>query len=116
MLFLYPTYTHTHTQEVVPVLVGSSYKNVGVQPMMNAVVDYLPSPRDCIQPPALNLYAPNLCALAFKILHDRQKGGILTYLRVYSGRLEKVCSGVFHCFQITSELLPVNLHWFLCTI
>ncbi|KAK8383669.1 hypothetical protein O3P69_015843 [Scylla paramamosain] len=79
----------TLSQEAVPVLVGSSYKNVGVQPMMNAVVDFLPSPRDATQPPALSLYTPNLCALAFKIVHDKQRGGILTYLRVYSGCLEK---------------------------
>lgn len=71
-------------------LLGSSYKNVGVQPLMDAVVDYLPAPSECAQPAALSLYAPNLCALAFKILHDPQRGGILTFLRLYSGRLEKV--------------------------
>lgn len=75
-------------------LVGSSYKNVGVQPLMNAVLDYLPAPSECAQPAALDLYAPNLCALAFKILHDPQRGGVLTFLRLYSGRLEKVgCDG-----------------------
>ncbi|KAG0725484.1 Ribosome-releasing factor 2, mitochondrial [Chionoecetes opilio] len=79
----------TLNQDAVAVVVGSSYKNVGVQPLMNAVVDYLPSPQDCTQPAALSLYAPSLCALAFKIVHDRQRGGVLTYLRVYSGRLDK---------------------------
>ena len=104
MLLLYLPDTLTSTQDAVAVLVGSSYKNVGVQPMMNAVVDYLPSPRDCTQPPALRLYAPSLCALAFKIVHDRQRGGVLTYLRVYSGCLEKVCSHVyFDVYLITRK-------------
>lgn len=81
---------HTPTQEAVAVLLGSSYKNVGVQPLMDAVLDYLPAPSECVQPAALSLYTPNLCALAFKILHDPQRGGILTFLRLYSGSLEKV--------------------------
>ncbi len=96
---------------LVPVLCGSSFKNMGVQPMLDAVVDFLPSPLDV--PPvhglkvaaAENLAAgaqPDpadvlerhasvdepLAALAFKIANDPFVGQ-LTYLRVYSGRLEK---------------------------
>lgn len=79
----------TLNQEAVAVLVGSSYKNVGVQPLMDAVIDYLPAPSECEQPAALSLYSPSLCALAFKVLHDPQRGGVMTFLRLYSGRLEK---------------------------
>ena len=81
-----------------PVLVGSSYKNKGVQEMLDAVVDYLPSPLD-IPPvegtdPATgevdHRKADNkepFSALAFKIMTDPFVGK-LTYLRVYSGKLD----------------------------
>ena len=83
---------------LVPVLLGSAFKNKGVQPLLDAVVDYLPSPTDLppvegkkirgteviTRPPDPN--AP-FCALAFKIVADPH--GKLTYFRVYSGKLEK---------------------------
>jgi elongation factor G len=83
----------------VAVLCGSAFKNKGVQPMLDAVVDFLPSPLDI--PPAVgtNLKgdveltrdaddkAP-FSALAFKIMTDPYVGK-LTYFRVYSGSLEK---------------------------
>ena len=82
----------------VPVLCGSAFKNKGVQQMLDAVVDYLPSPLDI--PPAegtnlkgdekvtreANEKAP-FAALAFKIVAD--PFGKLTYFRVYSGRIAK---------------------------
>lgn len=68
---------------------GSSYKNTGVQPLMNAVVRYLPSPLDR-KNKTVGLYAPQLCALAFKTVHDKQRGGALTFVRIYSGHVEKV--------------------------
>ncbi|MGH9297078.1 MAG: elongation factor G, partial [Acidimicrobiales bacterium] len=83
----------------VPVLCGSAFKNKGVQPMLDAVVDYLPSPLDIPRTLGSNARtgeplereprddAP-FSALAFKIMSDPFVGK-LTYLRVYSGTLEK---------------------------
>jgi elongation factor G len=82
---------------IVPVLCGSSFKNKGVQPLLDAVVDYLPSPNDL--PPvagtnpvtgaaeerALNDQEP-FSALAFKIMADPYVGK-LAFFRVYSGTL-----------------------------
>ena len=81
----------------VPVLCGSAFKNKGVQPLLDAVVDYLPSPLD-IPPMQGELMdgtpdtrsadddAP-FAALAFKIMTDPFVGA-LTFARIYSGRLE----------------------------
>ena len=85
--------------DFVPILCGSAFKNKGVQPMLDAVVDYLPSPLDI--PPAQGVKpgeaeepdtrgadesAP-FAALAFKIVAD--PFGKLTYFRVYSGSISK---------------------------
>ncbi|MFY9783464.1 MAG: elongation factor G [Acidimicrobiales bacterium] len=83
----------------VPILNGSAFKNKGVQPMLDAVVDYLPSPVDL--PPTQGTKpgkeevlerkpddAEPFSALAFKIMTDPYVGK-LTYLRVYSGTLDK---------------------------
>ncbi len=85
----------TIRNEVVPVLCGSSYRNKGVQSLLDAVVYYLPSPADV---PAVNGYNPEtdeessrlpaddtpFSALAFKIMTDAYVGK-LVFLRVYSG-------------------------------
>ena len=84
--------------DIVPVLCGTAFKNKGVQPLLDAVVDYLPSPVDV--PPITGIQpgkdehetvrAPTddepFAALAFKIMSDPYVGK-LTYFRVYSGRL-----------------------------
>jgi elongation factor G len=85
--------------EVVPVLCGSAFKNKGVQPLLDAVVDYLPSPLDILPAagsdvksgePATRAASDDepFSALAFKIMSDPFVGK-LTYLRVYSGHLAK---------------------------
>ncbi len=89
----------TIASEIVPVLCGSAFKNKAVQPMLDAVVDYLPSPLDVppttgIEPRTGNEIErhprddESFSSLAFKIMSDPFVGK-LTYLRVYSGTLEK---------------------------
>ncbi|HEY5250365.1 MAG TPA: elongation factor G [Acidimicrobiales bacterium] len=88
----------TIASQIVPVLCGSAFKNKGVQPMLDAVVDYLPSPMDVAPTPGLTMKgeaivrnqddAEPFSALAFKIMTDPYVGK-LTYIRVYSGTLTK---------------------------
>ncbi len=84
--------------EITPVLCGSSYKNKGVQPLLDAIVDYMPSPLDI--PPVKGVAVDSdeelerissddepFSALAFKIVTDPYVGK-LAYFRVYSGTLK----------------------------
>ncbi|GHO44069.1 elongation factor G [Ktedonospora formicarum] len=92
----------TITNALVPVLCGSSYKNKGVQAMLDAVIYYLPSPIDIALPTGINPdteqeetrevddNAP-LSALVFKIVSDPFVGR-LSYVRIYSGTLKKGAS------------------------
>jgi elongation factor G len=83
--------------KAVPVLFGAAFKNKGVQPLLDAVVDYLPSPADM---PPVTGHGPKgepasrkaseeepFAALAFKIMNDSMHGQ-LTYFRVYAGAVE----------------------------
>jgi elongation factor G len=91
--------TGTVSGEIVPVLTGSAFKNKGVQPLLDAIVDYLPAPTDLRPVTGMNTKgneelerpaddsAP-FAALAFKIMTDPHVGK-LTYFRVYSGTLNK---------------------------
>jgi elongation factor G len=86
--------------ELIPILCGTAFKNKGVQPMLDAVIDYLPSPIDL--PPTVGSKpgkreeamsrevsdAAPFSGLAFKIMTDPYVGK-LTYVRVYSGTFEK---------------------------
>ena len=89
----------TCTMELVPVLGGSAFKNRGVQPLLDAVIDYLPSPIDIPAADAFELGTENpvtiesddngkFCSLAFKLWTDPYVGK-LVFFRVYSGRLKK---------------------------
>jgi elongation factor G len=88
----------TIANDIVPVLNGSAFKNKGVQPLLDAVVDYLPSPLDLPPTEGMNPAGTEtlerkpqddepFSALAFKIVADPH--GKLTYFRVYSGTLPK---------------------------
>ena len=88
----------TLSDAITPVLLGSAFKNKGVQPLLDAVIDYLPSPLDV---PAIRGIVPKteeeaerpatldapFSALAFKVMSDPFVGK-LTYFRVYSGKLK----------------------------
>ena len=91
--------TGTIKLDFFPTFCGSSFKNKGVQLVLNGVVDYLPNPMEVNPQPEVDIEGketgnfaivdPNkpLRALAFKIMDDRY--GALTFLRLYSGRIEK---------------------------
>jgi len=90
----------TLSRQLTPVLVGSAYKNKGVQPLLDAVVRYLPNPMDVVNE-ALDLESEKetdtlplasdpekgTVALAFKLEEGRY--GQLTYLRIYQGKLDR---------------------------
>ena len=89
----------TLAREVVPVLAGSSLKNKGVQPLLDAIVSYLPSPLDRENVKTIedgdfkeHHFEPkdeeDLLALAFKIAYDGYSG-FLTFVRIYSGKIEQ---------------------------
>ncbi len=83
----------------VPVLCGTAFKNKGVQPLLDAVIDYMPAPTDIppikgvdAKDPEKEITRPNsddapFSALAFKIMNDPFVGS-LTFARIYSGKLE----------------------------
>ena len=104
----------TIANEMVPVVCGTSYKNKGVQELLDAVVDYMPSPLDKKGIKGVNPETEEedfrpasddapFSALAFKIATDPYVGK-LCYFRVYSGTLEKG-STVLNCTKGTKERL-----------
>ena len=86
----------TIQSEIVPVLCGAAFKNKGVQPLLDAIIDYLPSPLDVPSIKGVDLEGNEVerkadpsqpfAALAFKIMADPYVGH-LTFVRVYSGTL-----------------------------
>lgn len=88
----------TINKQLVPVLCGSSFKNKGVQPLLDAVVDYLPSPLDVPPVVGINLKTGQeetrlpeddqpFCAYIFKVVSDPYAGQ-LSYFRVFSGKVQ----------------------------
>jgi elongation factor G len=86
----------TISLKIVPVLCGAALRNKGIQPLLDAVIDYLPSPEDIPPVKGINPITKQeevrhssdkepLAALAFKIMLD--EGRKLTYLRIYSGKI-----------------------------
>jgi len=107
--------------EIVPVVLGSAFKNKGVQPLLDSVIEYLPSPVDI---PAVTGLNPDtgeevvlsleddapFSALVFKIMSDPYVGQ-LTFIRVYSGRLESgsdVYNAARHRKERVGRLLKVH--------
>jgi len=89
----------TLQNDLVPVICGASYRNRGVQPLLDAIVDYLPSPLDVpsivgVDPRSNEMVSRTastdepFAALAFKIMSDPYVGK-LTYFRVYSGSVQR---------------------------
>jgi elongation factor G len=102
----------TISMKLFPILCGASFKNKGVQPLLDAVIDYLPSPLDIPPMQGINPETKELeerkaaddapfAALAFKIMND-QHVGQLVFLRVYSGTLE-AGSGVYNSTKDKKE-------------
>jgi elongation factor G len=102
----------TLSNDIVPILCGTAFKNKGVQPLLDAVVDFLPSPLDL--PPVAGMDVKGIeelerpadddapfSALAFKIMSDPYVGK-LTYFRVYSGTI-KQGSSVFNATKDRKE-------------
>ena len=88
--------TMTLARRAVPVLAGSAYRNAGIEPLLDAIVSWLPSP-DERQAPAATLAGEQvmvgtgdddpLAALVFKVVHDEH--GSLSYVRMYGGTLRE---------------------------
>lgn len=102
---------------ITPVLTGAAFRNIGVQPLLDAVIDYLPSPDDRGAPVALidgreteleDKHGP--CALAFKVIVDQQRGPMV-FVRVYSGSINRG-SILYNTTTRTKERVMRILHMF----
>ncbi|OXB66288.1 hypothetical protein ASZ78_004237 [Callipepla squamata] len=97
----------TLAQKAVPVLCGSALKNKGVQPLLDAITMYLPAPHERSYEFLQWYKDDDLCALAFKVLHDKCRGP-LVFIRIYSGSL-KPQSAIYNinksCTERMSRLL-----------
>jgi elongation factor G len=86
----------TLARRAVPVLAGSAYRNAGIEPLLDAIVDWLPSPDERAAPMARlegelvaigTADSDHLAALVFKVVHDDH--GSLSYIRVYGGTMRE---------------------------
>jgi len=110
----------THSGAICPVLCGSAFRNMGVQRLLDAVVDYLPGPLDlppvsgrCLQGNPIERIPKDegrLAALAFKVVTDKHVGK-LVYVRVYSGTLQAgsyVYNSSQDCMQRVGRILRMH--------
>ncbi|KAF9352444.1 Ribosome-releasing factor 2, mitochondrial [Mortierella sp. AD094] len=110
----------TLSSTIVPVLCGASFRNIGVQPLMDSVVDFLPSPDER---PAAIARMPDgkmveigsggpkerLCALAFKVIHDARRGSMV-FVRIYAGQLNEraqLWNSTTHAKERANKLLQM---------
>jgi elongation factor G len=96
-------------RKVVPVVCGSSLKNKGVQPLLDAVIAYLPSPNE-VDHAFAKYYGTDLCALAFKVSHHKQRGPLI-FLRLYTGSMDSG-STIYNVNQQSTEKISRILQVF----
>lgn len=76
----------TLKRSIVPILMGSAYKNVGVQLLIDSVINYLPAPNERNE--MYNCFNDDFVAKVFKVTHDKQRGP-LSLIRLYRGELKR---------------------------
>lgn len=76
----------TIAKHFVPVMMGSSYKNVGVQLLMDSILTLLPSPLE-VEKKNTTYFKDHFCGLAFKVIHHKTLGA-LTFIRIYTGEIK----------------------------
>ena len=82
-------------------LLGSAKEGIGIQPLLNAIVDYLPSPKDRLCSEAVK-FGSLFSAKVFKVMHDPQKGPLCS-IRVYSGKLTSKDKTIYNANKKTKE-------------
>lgn len=102
----------TLSMKAFPLLCGSSYKNIGVQTLMDGIISYLPSPAEGHR--LYKSFGTDLAARAFKVQHDDQRG-VLTFMRLYSGELSKG-QKIYNLGQDKSEQVRCFLRHILITL
>lgn len=80
--------TATLNQQLIPVFMGSAYKNVGIQPLLNAVCSYFPFPGERRPLPAAVSRKDEFVGKVFKVMHDKQRGP-LSIVRILAGELRR---------------------------
>jgi len=87
--------------EALVTLLGSAKDGIGIQPLLDAIVDYLPSPKDRPCSEAVK-FGSSFSAKVFKIMHDPQKGP-LCFIRIYSGKLTNKEKTLYNANRQTKE-------------
>lgn len=76
----------TINRRIVPMLLGSAYKNTGVQTLMDSIINFLPTPNERNQ--IYNCFGNDFVGSVFKVMHDKQRGA-LSMVRIFRGELKK---------------------------